>query len=105
MADAGQFAGAVAALLVFKLPGLIASLARGSKFDHELPFGPGLAVGVVVTWLGWRWVGPGVQFIFYDAVILGVVVVILSVGMLAAGLLLRGLRRPDAETEAQPAAR
>jgi leader peptidase (prepilin peptidase)/N-methyltransferase len=99
------FAGAVAALVVFKLPGLVASLVRGSAFERELPFGPGLAVGVVATWLGWQWIGPRVQFVFYDAVMLGVVVVILSVGMLAAGLLLRGLRGGGPEPGPEPAAR
>ena len=51
----------------------------------ELPFGPGLAVGVVCTWLAWPWLGPRLQPVFFDLPTLGVVVVVLSVGMLAAG--------------------
>lgn len=83
------FVGAFAALLVFKLPALIVGIVRGSPFERELPFGPGLAVGVVATWLAWPWLAPGLQPIFFDLPTLGVVVVVVSVGMLAAGLLLR----------------
>jgi leader peptidase (prepilin peptidase)/N-methyltransferase len=83
------FVGAFAALLVFKLPSLVIGLVRGREMEHELPFGPGLAVGVVATWLSWPWLGPKLQQIFFDLPTLIVVVVLLSVGMLAAGLLLR----------------
>jgi len=83
------FVGAFAALLVFKLPAMIVGAVRGSAFERELPFGPGLAVGVVATWLAWPWVGPRVQAVFFDLPTLAVVVVVVSVGMLAAGLLLR----------------
>lgn len=93
------FVGAFAALLL-KLPGLLLGVAQRGEVSHELPFGPGLALGVVATWMSWRWLGPKVQFIFYDLPTLGVVVVVLSVGMLAAGLL---LRRGDAEPEGQQA--
>ena len=57
--------------------------------SHELPFGPGLAAGVVITWFTWRWVGPQVQYVFFDLITLGLSVVILCVGILASGLLLR----------------
>jgi leader peptidase (prepilin peptidase)/N-methyltransferase len=56
---------------------------------REIPFGPGLAVGIVLTWLAWPWLGPRVQFIFFDAVIFGLAAFIIGMGMLAAGLLLR----------------
>jgi leader peptidase (prepilin peptidase)/N-methyltransferase len=83
------FVGAFAALLVFKLPGIVAAAIRKTTVERELPFGPGLAVGVLVTWLGWPWLGPRVQFPLFDLQSLVVVVVVLGVGMLAAGLLLR----------------
>jgi leader peptidase (prepilin peptidase) / N-methyltransferase len=57
--------------------------------SHELPFGPGLAAGVVITWFTWRWLGPQVQYVFFDLVTLGLSVVIVCVGILASGLLLR----------------
>ncbi|HJZ57631.1 MAG TPA: prepilin peptidase [Gemmataceae bacterium] len=83
------FVGAIAALVVFKLPGLVVAAVRKTAVERELPFGPGLALGVVVTWLGWPWIGPRMQFPLYDLTALGVIVVVLSVGMMAAGLLLR----------------
>ena len=45
-----------------------------------------------VTWLSWPWLGLRLQFVFFDLPTLGVAVGVMSVGMLAAGLL---LRRPD----------
>lgn len=50
--------------LVFALPNLF---LRGEK---SLPFGPGLALGTVVTWLGWHSLGPLVQPIFFNYVFL-----------------------------------
>src|SRR5262249_48877562 len=66
----------------------------------ELPFGPGLALGVVVTWFAWPWLAYHVQFVFFDVYAFGVSVVVLSIGMVAAGLL---LPRPE-EDPAPPAA-
>lgn len=83
-----MFVGACAALAI-KLPMLILERIRGVASENELPFGPGLAMGVVITWFGWRWIGPSVQFMFFDIVLLGVVVVVMGGGMLAAGLFLR----------------
>jgi len=57
--------------------------------SREIPFGPGLAIGIVLTWLAWPWLGPRVQFVFFDAVIFGLAAFIICMGMLAAGLLLR----------------
>ncbi len=57
--------------------------------SHELPFGPGLAAGVVITWLAWPWLGPRLQFPFFDHVALGLSVFVVCVGILASGLLLR----------------
>jgi leader peptidase (prepilin peptidase)/N-methyltransferase len=94
------FTGAFAALIVFKLPGLLAAFVRGSEVERELPFGPGLAVGVIVTLLGWRWLGPRAQMVFLDLPTLGIMVGVMSVGMLAAGLL---LRRPEEATAPVPA--
>ena len=94
------FVGAFAALLVFKLPALVVAAVRGSGVDRELPFGPGLAVGIVVTWFAWPWLAPKVQPVFFDIQTLLVVVTIVGVGMLTAGLLLR--RREEPEPQPQP---
>ncbi len=68
---------------------------------RELPFGPGLAIGVIVTWLSWRWIGPSVQYIFFDWIAFALSVFVLCVGVLAAGLLLR--RPEEVETPATKA--
>lgn len=90
------FVGAFAALIVFKLPALVLAAVRGGDVDRELPFGPGLAVGVVVTWFAWPWLAPKVQPVFFDLPTFGVAVTVVSVGMLAAGLLLRRRAEPAA---------
>ncbi|MDB5306609.1 MAG: pppA [Gemmataceae bacterium] len=97
------FVGAFAALLVFKLPAIVIGVIRNEDVERELPFGPGLAVGVVFTWLAWPWLGPRLQPVFFDLPTLGVVVVVLSVGMLAAGLLLR--RGDETPAPAEPVAK
>jgi leader peptidase (prepilin peptidase)/N-methyltransferase len=51
--------GAVVAL-VFALPLLF---LRG---ENTLPFGPGLAVGTILTWLGWEGFGAVVQPMFFN---------------------------------------
>lgn len=97
------FVGAFAALFVFKLPAAVIGFVRGQEFERELPFGPGLAVGVVTTWLAWPWLGPRLQFVFFDLPTLVIAVVVMSVGMVAAGLL---LRRPDeAPAPSEPVAK
>jgi leader peptidase (prepilin peptidase)/N-methyltransferase len=86
--------------LILKLLGLLiapaptestppAPAAQGTR---ELPFGPGLALGIVVTWFAWRWLGPRVQFVFFDMIAFGLATAVMCIGMVAAGLL---LRRPD----------
>jgi leader peptidase (prepilin peptidase)/N-methyltransferase len=91
------FVGAFAALFVFKLPSLIVGFVKGAESESELPFGPGLAVGVVISWLAWPWLGKKLQFVYFDLPTMGVAIGIMSVGMLGAGLL---LRRPEETAEA-----
>lgn len=93
------FVGAFAALIVFKLPAIVLAAARRTGVDRELPFGPGLAVGVVATWFAWPWLAPKVQPVFFDGPTLLLVVVVMSVGMLAAGLLLRRNETPEPEPQ------
>jgi leader peptidase (prepilin peptidase)/N-methyltransferase len=97
------FVGAFAALIVFKLPALIVGFVHGTEIERELPFGPGLAVGIVFTWLTWPWLGPRVQFVLFDLPTLAVAAGVMSVGMLAAGLLLR--RPEEAPAPSEPAAK
>lgn len=57
--------GAVVSL-IFAVPRLI---ARG---ENTLPFGPGLAVGILITWLGWHWIGAQLQSLFFHATFLAI---------------------------------
>lgn len=52
--------------LVFAVPRL---LTRG---ENTLPFGPGLAVGTLLTWLGWHWIAPYVQTLFFNGTFLAI---------------------------------
>lgn len=75
------FIGTFAALFI-AIPLLLRSGER------VLPFGPGLAIGVIVAMLGWRWIGPSVQPFFFDWFTLFIGVSILGGGMFIASLLL-----------------
>jgi leader peptidase (prepilin peptidase)/N-methyltransferase len=88
------FVGAMAALFLK----VIGFLLGQRSADRELPFGPGLALGVVITWLGWKWIGPRMQFVFFDQIAFGVSATVVCVGMLAAGLFLRRPEEQPAET-------
>lgn len=102
------FVGAITALLLKILMALAGGEGKepappspvgGPQDSRELPFGPGLALGVVVTWLAWPWIGRGVQYVFFDWITLALSVFVLCVGVLAAGLLLR--RPEEAPAEAK----
>ncbi len=81
----------IATMILVRSPEQPAASPVGGEFtdSRELPFGPGLALGVVVTWFCWPWIGPGTQHIFFDWVVLAICVIVMCVGILAAGLLLR----------------
>jgi leader peptidase (prepilin peptidase)/N-methyltransferase len=53
------FAAVPMALMI----GLVQLIIRG---DKPMPFGPSLAAGTVVTWLGWRWVPVELQALFFE---------------------------------------
>lgn len=99
------FIGSVVALVLYVLT-LVFGPSRSNSAPQpdsatapqvrEIPFGPGLALGVVLTWFAWPWLGPRVQFALFDLTILGLATFIISMGTLAAGLLLR--RPEDSDT-------
>jgi leader peptidase (prepilin peptidase)/N-methyltransferase len=83
----GFFFGALAALVLY-VPNLVLGTVRGRDVGRELSFGPGLAVGVVATWLGWPWVKDTARALF-DPFILGIIAAGIGGGILISGLLLR----------------
>ncbi len=104
------FVGSFASLLLKLLESVVRPAApsppsgtpvTGPPDANELPFGPGLAIGVIVTWFAWPWIGPRVQFPFFDVTMMGVLCAVMGVGLLASALF---LRRP-VETAPAPVAR
>ena len=76
MMMAGAFIGwqpVVVAFFVSILPGLVIGILQlFIRKDNSFPFGPSLALGVLITLLGWRWLGPMVQaFFFWPMMVLG----------------------------------
>src|SRR5207237_10658834 len=57
--------------------------------ENALPFGPGLAAGTVITWLGWEAVAPAVQPLFFNEFLLTVCVVAGAGFMLVASVVFR----------------
>jgi leader peptidase (prepilin peptidase)/N-methyltransferase len=76
------FAGTFVALF-FAVPLLI------FRRENMLPFGPGLAIGVVITMMSWPRIGPGLQLYFFDWVTMVLGATILGGGMFLSSLVLR----------------
>jgi leader peptidase (prepilin peptidase) / N-methyltransferase len=93
MMMAGAFLGwqpVVVAFFVSVVPalffGIIQLLVRR---DNSLPFGPSLAMGIVLTFLGWRWLGPHVQVVLFWDIVLACLVIVGGAFMLGSSYLLR----------------
>lgn len=80
--------GAFVTLSVLPLLYLWAKIG-GREFPRHIPFGPGLAAGVVVCWLGWPVLGELVRALFFEPVLLGFGTVGMFGMLLVAGLVLR----------------
>ncbi|HEV3263275.1 MAG TPA: A24 family peptidase, partial [Gemmataceae bacterium] len=96
MMMAGSFLGwqpIIVAFFVGVFPGLVFGLVHlALRGNRPMPFGPALAIGVVITWLAWDWIGPRYELFFFSGLFLGVVVAVGCVGMLLAAFVLRLLR-------------
>ncbi len=82
----GFFVGVMAAL-VLKIPMMILDAIQKRGVARELSFGPGLAIGIGIVWLGWP-VASEVARLLYEPYALGTVIVVMVVGLLLSGLLL-----------------
>lgn len=97
MMMAGAFLGwqvVVVAFFVSALPGLGFGLFQlFIRRDNSLPFGPSLAIGLMMTMLGWPWLGPGLQLFFFMGLFL-IAIGVLGLGfILASSFIMRLLRR------------
>ena len=79
MMMAGAFLGwqpVVIAFFVSVFPALFMGVVQlAVRGDQELAFGPSLSLGVLITMLAWRWVGPGVSALFFDLTLVSLLVV------------------------------
>ncbi len=95
----GAFLGwqpVVVAFFAGALITLVFAIVQAVVFrENALPFGPGLAVGSVLTWLAWRRIGPGVQPLLFNPILLTVCVVFGAAFMLLMSALFRLRRGPE----------
>jgi leader peptidase (prepilin peptidase)/N-methyltransferase len=83
------FAGALVSLV-----GVLVSLPfGGAKVLKEggriIPFGPGLAIGTMLTLLAWPRMGPVLRLYLFEETVVGVTVFIMAGGMFLASIVLR----------------
>ncbi len=98
MMMAGSFLGwqpVLAAFVVGVFPGLFLGLGQlVVRGNQPFPFGPALALGVIITWLTWaRWIGPWGQPLFFDGLLLLIMAVLCVVMLPVCSLMLRLLHR------------
>lgn len=96
MMMAGSFLGwqpVVVAFLIGVFAGLIFGVAQMVVYrDNMMPFGPALAVGIVLTCLGWHWIGPSVQPLFFNGYLMLILGGASAVLMLVSSYVLRLIR-------------
>jgi leader peptidase (prepilin peptidase)/N-methyltransferase len=103
MMMAGSFLGWQPVVVAFFI-GVFAGLFFGIgqlilRGDNALPFGPALAIGIVVVMLYWHNIGPDFELLFFNGYILVALVIASCVLMLLASYLLRLLRLMRGESE------
>lgn len=93
MMMAGAFLGWQPIVVAFFI-GAIVSIPLGLVFrvvkgEEAFPFGPGLALGVVITWMSWPWLAPGLRAFFFDEVIMLIAAGLVVGGMFLGSMVLR----------------
>jgi leader peptidase (prepilin peptidase) / N-methyltransferase len=78
----GFFFGAFAALPL----GLVWRFAKGEK---QFPFGPGLALGVLISVYAWKRIAPGLQPVLFDSLLVLIVAGFVVGGMFLGSVILR----------------
>ncbi len=104
MMMAGAFLGwqpVVVAFFVSVGPGLffaiVQMIATRGK-DQYLPFGPSLSVGIVVTMLCWKWIGPWLQPLLFFGRMLILVAALGAIIMFVASFMLRFSRAAEEDS-------
>jgi leader peptidase (prepilin peptidase)/N-methyltransferase len=93
MMMAGAFLGwqlVVVAFFVSVVPALFVGVFQIlARNDSSMPFGPSLAMGVIITFLCWKWIGPRVQILFFFWEFMLALIILGGGFMLGASFLLR----------------
>jgi leader peptidase (prepilin peptidase)/N-methyltransferase len=96
MMMAGSFLGwqpILTAFLIGVMVGLVFGLAQvAGQGSKPVAFGPGLAVGVLIACLGWSWIGPRVQPLFSELLLMASLGGICVFMMVVGGYLIRLFR-------------
>src|SRR5262245_7854148 len=98
MMMAGAFLGWQPVVVAFFV-GAIVSIPLGLVFravkkEQAFPFGPGLALGTVITWMGWPWLGPKLQGYFFEEIVVLSALVLLAGGLFFGSIIARLLGFP-----------
>jgi leader peptidase (prepilin peptidase) / N-methyltransferase len=86
----GFFVGSIVSLFL----AIPTYLFQGKRLS---PFGPGLAIGFIITEYLWPTFGPMFRPFFFDEFMLGILIVFLGLGLFSASLILRVFSRPEDE--------
>jgi leader peptidase (prepilin peptidase)/N-methyltransferase len=101
MMMAGAFLGwqlVMVSFFVATVPGVLFGIVQFvRKGENQLPFGPALAIGVVLTFLFWRVIGPQFQVLLFFDVLLIAIAVASGLLMIAAGFVIRLMRSETPE--------
>jgi leader peptidase (prepilin peptidase)/N-methyltransferase len=97
MMMAGAFLGWQPVVVAFFI-GALVSLPIGIVFrvvkkEEAFPFGPGLALGLLITMLCWHWIGPAMQVYLFEPILVGVAVVVMAAGLFIGSIAVRALGR------------
>jgi leader peptidase (prepilin peptidase)/N-methyltransferase len=90
---AGAFLGWQPVVVAFFI-GAVVSLPMGlafriSKGSQAFPFGPGLAMGVVLTWMAWPRIAPIMQMYLFEEILVLVAVAFLAAGLFIGSVVVR----------------
>jgi leader peptidase (prepilin peptidase) / N-methyltransferase len=93
MMMAGAFLGwqpVVVAFFLSVIPALFFGVIQlVVKRENELPFGPSLGAGILLTFLGWGWIGPQLQVLFFWGPMMIAIAALGAVFMLLSSYVIR----------------
>lgn len=96
MAMVGSFLGWQPVMVAFFVAPMIALLAvlltRLFAWDREIPYGPYLSAGTLVTLLGWKWIFPAVERYFSLGPALLLIALVMTASLLPTLWLLRWIK-------------